>query len=84
MKIAILGTGCAKCDALESATKKAADALEIDYSMEHVTEIKRFASFGVMITPALVVDGQVLAAGQVPNEEQLSAMLRKAAESQER
>ena len=58
-KIQILGTGCGKCRQLESNTREAADALGIDYELEKVTDMMRFADFGVMITPALVVDGEV-------------------------
>ncbi len=79
MKIEVLGTGCAKCNALEAAVKLAADRLGLDYELEHVKEIARFASYGVMITPALVVDGQVKAAGKVPSEAELTDILQAAA-----
>ena len=59
MKIQILGTGCAKCNQLAAAAKAAADRLGLDYEMEKVTDFLRFADFGVMITPALVVDGKL-------------------------
>jgi small redox-active disulfide protein 2 len=59
MKIQILGTGCAKCDALTMATEKAAQSLGLQYELEKVTDLKQIMSFGVMTTPALVVNGQV-------------------------
>lgn len=74
--IQILGTGCAKCNQLTDATKAAADELGLDYEIEKITDMMRFADFGVMITPALVVDGAVKASGKVPSTEQLKAMLQ--------
>jgi len=75
MKIQILGTGCAKCNRLAEATKTAADALSLDYEMEKVTDMLRFADFGVMITPAMAVDGQVKVSGRVPEMEELKELL---------
>ena len=75
-KIQILGTGCAKCAKLTESTKAIADELGLDYEIEKVTDFLRFADFGVMVTPALVRDGKVLAAGKVPNDDELRAMLR--------
>jgi small redox-active disulfide protein 2 len=75
MKIEVLGTGCAKCNALEAAVKQAADRLGFDYELVHVKEIAKFASYGVMMTPALVVDGEVRASGKVPSEAELTAIL---------
>ena len=79
MKIEVLGSGCAKCNALEAAAKAAADKLGLDYELVHVTEIAKFASYGVMITPALVVDGEVKVSGKVPGEAELTKMLTAAA-----
>jgi len=75
MKIQILGTGCAKCNKLAEATRQAAEALGLDYEMEKVTDMLRFADFGVMITPAMAVDGKVKVSGRVPDQEELKAML---------
>ena len=79
MKLEVLGTGCAKCNALEAAVKQAADKLGLDYELEHVKEIAKFASYGVMVTPALVVDGEVEITGKVPNEAELTTILTTAA-----
>jgi small redox-active disulfide protein 2 len=73
--IQILGTGCAKCNQLAAATKEAAEASGIEYQMEKVTDFLRFADFGVMITPALVVDGEVKVSGKVPTVEELKKLL---------
>jgi small redox-active disulfide protein 2 len=71
----ILGTGCAKCNQLAAATKQAADEAGIDYQLEKITDFTRFADFGVMITPALVVDGVVKVTGKVPTVEALKKLI---------
>ncbi len=76
MKIQILGTGCAKCNQLTAATRAAADRLGLDYELEKVTDFLRFADFGVMITPALVVDGKLKVAGKIPSDADLEKMLQ--------
>jgi small redox-active disulfide protein 2 len=76
MKLQILGTGCAKCNALTTATKQAAEALGLQYDLEKVTDLKQIMAFGVMTTPALVVDGKVKVAGKVPSLNELKAMLQ--------
>ena len=73
--IQILGPGCARCNRLEQATAKAAGELGIEHRMEKITDVMRFADFGVMLTPALVVDGVVKASGRVPSHEELKQML---------
>ena len=65
-RLQILGTGCAKCANLAAATEEAARALGLEYQIEKVTDLKDIMSFGVMMTPALVVDGKVKVAGRVP------------------
>ena len=79
MKLQILGTGCAKCNALTMATEKAAQSLGLQYELEKVTDLKQIMAFGVMMTPALVVDGTVKVAGKVPNPNELKTMLQPAA-----
>jgi small redox-active disulfide protein 2 len=74
-KLQILGTGCSKCQQLTLQTEKAAQALGIDYELEKVTEIDQIMSFGVMVTPALAVDGVVKVVGKVPSVEQLKQVL---------
>ena len=71
----ILGTGCAKCNQLAAATKQAADESGIEYQLEKVTDFTRFADYGVMFTPALVVDGEVKVAGKVPSIDDLKKLL---------
>jgi small redox-active disulfide protein 2 len=74
-KLQILGTGCAKCNALAMATEKAAQTLGLQYEIEKVTDLNRIMSFGVMMTPALVVDGQVKVSGKVPSVDEIKTML---------
>lgn len=73
--IKILGTGCAKCNQLTEATKAAATELNIEFELEKVTDMMRFADFGVMVTPALIVDGDVKCTGKVPTTDALKSML---------
>ena len=75
MKIQILGTGCAKCNALTMATEKAAQTLGLEYELEKVTDLNRIMSFGVMMTPALVVDGDVKVVGKIPADDELKKIL---------
>jgi small redox-active disulfide protein 2 len=75
MKLKILGTGCAKCNALTMATEKAAQALGLQYQLEKVTDLQRIMSFGIMTTPALVVDGKVKVSGKVPSVDEIKKML---------
>jgi small redox-active disulfide protein 2 len=76
-KFQILGTGCARCVNLTDATVAAAEELGIDYELEKVTDILKFVDFGVMVTPALVVDGKVVVTGRVPKHAELVDLLGK-------
>ncbi len=75
-KIQILGTGCPKCKKLAENAEAAAKELGIDVELEKVTDINRIMAFGVMITPALVVDGDVKSAGKLPSAEDIKKMLQ--------
>lgn len=74
-KLQVLGTGCPKCKKLAENADAAARALGIEYTIEKVTEINQIMSFGVMLTPALVVDGVVTVAGRVPGVDEIKTML---------
>ena len=76
MKLQILGTGCAKCNKLQENAEQAARELGIEYEMEKVKDINKIMDFGVMITPALVVDGEVKVAGKVPSVEDIKKMMQ--------
>lgn len=76
MRIEILGTGCPKCQATEQNVRKAVTELGIDADIGHVYDPKQFAKYGVLVTPAVVVDGQVKVSGHVPTVEELKRLLR--------
>ncbi len=75
MKIQILGSGCAKCRALAAVAQQAAQDMGLAYELEKVTDIKRYADFGIMFTPALVVDGTVKVSGRVPSLDEAKKLL---------
>lgn len=74
-KIQILGPDCPNCKKLAEIAETAARELGIDYEMEKVTDINSIMGFGVVITPALVVDGHVKVYGKVPEKEEIKKML---------
>lgn len=74
-KIQILGPGCPKCEELAKRTEEAAKSLGIQYELEKVKDINQITAMGVMMTPALVVDGQVKTIGKVPSLEELKGLL---------
>ena len=74
MKIQILGTGCPKCKALAESAETAAKEAGIEYEIEKVTEINEIMKFGVMMTPALVIDGNVKVVGKVPSPGEIKKM----------
>ena len=74
-KIQILGPGCFKCKKLAENAEAAAEELGIEYEIEKVAEINEIMSFGVMMTPALAVDGEVKVVGKVPSVENIKEML---------
>ena len=76
MKIEILGMGCKKCSDLMDNTKKAATELNLETEFVKVEDIKTIMSYGVMTTPALVVDGVVKVSGKIPNIEEIKALLK--------
>jgi small redox-active disulfide protein 2 len=77
MDIKVLGSGCAKCNQLEGVTKQAVEKLGLDVQIEHVTDFAQIMSYGVMSTPALVVDGEVRVAGRVPSVDDVAKMLQR-------
>jgi small redox-active disulfide protein 2 len=75
MKIQILGSGCTKCRNLTTVAEQAAHELGLEYELEKVTDVKRYPDFGVMFTPALVVDGVVKLSGKVPSLDEAKNLL---------
>jgi len=75
-KIQILGTGCPKCKKLAENARAAAEELGIEYDLQKVTDISSIIEMGVMMTPALAVDGEVKLLGKVPSLEELKSILQ--------
>ncbi len=74
-KIQILGTGCPKCKKLAENAEAAAKELGIEFEIEKVTDINEIMKFGVIMTPVLVVDGDVKVVGKVPSTDEINQML---------
>ena len=77
-KFQILGTGCEKCKKLTENTEKAAKELGIEYKIEKITDINQIIKFGVMLTPALAVDGEIKVAGissKIPSPDEIKKMI---------
>lgn len=74
-KIQILGTGCSRCRDLTANAEKAVQELGIQAEVEKVTEIQDIISFHILMTPGLVIDGQVKAAGRIPSVDEIKQML---------
>jgi len=77
MDIKILGSGCSKCRTLERLTHDAVDELGLDADFEKVTDPGEIASWGVMSTPALVIDDEVVLSGRVPTSDDLKRLLER-------
>lgn len=76
MKIQILGTGCPKCKQLTENAEKAASELGIQFEIEKVSDINKIMEFGVMMTPALAVDGTVKSVGKVLSSDEIKQILK--------
>ena len=74
-KIQILGTGCPKCKKLAENAEAAAKELELEFEVEKVADINEMMKFGVMMTPALIVNGEVKVVGKVPSPDEIKQML---------
>ena len=75
IKIQVLGTGCPKCTKLAANAEAAAKEAGIEYELEKVSQINDIMKMGVMITPALAIDGEVKVVGKVPSPDDIKAML---------
>ncbi len=79
LTIAVLGPGCAQCDRLEKEVMAVLAELQLPAILDHVTDIKKFADYGVMSTPALVINGKVVSVGSVPSRIKIQRWLADAA-----
>jgi small redox-active disulfide protein 2 len=77
--IKILGTGCPRCDQLAAAAKQAADQLGFEYELDKIKDISEFPAYGLMLTPGLVVDGELIVQGKVPTVDEIKVLLERGA-----
>ena len=76
MSIKVLGSGCAKCNSLEAAVKDALAELQMDASISHVTDFAEIGAYGVMSTPALVINDKVVSSGRVLAKDEVIKLLQ--------
>ncbi|MFA6613895.1 MAG: thioredoxin family protein [Endomicrobiia bacterium] len=77
MKIDILGTGCPKCKKLMELTVEAVNETGVNAEIKKVDQINDIMNYGVMITPALAIDGKVVVAGKIPSKEEIKSWITK-------
>lgn len=77
MKIEILGTGCPKCKKLNELAEEAVNELNLLAEIIKVTDINKIIDYGVMVTPALVIDGDVKVAGKIPSKQEIAEWIKK-------
>lgn len=75
MEIKVLGPGCPKCKTLDKITKEVVDENQVDAKIEKVEDIMEIMGYGVMRTPALVIDGKVVLSGRVPSKEEIKNLI---------
>jgi small redox-active disulfide protein 2 len=78
MEIKVLGPGCKKCNTLADATKKAIEELSVEANIEKVDDMVKILAYGVMSTPALVINEKVVVSGKVPTIAEIKEMIEKA------
>ena len=76
MKIKVLGSGCPNCKILEANTKKALEELKIKADVEQVTDIAKIMEYGIMSTPALIIDEKVVSYGKVLSSNEIKKLLK--------
>jgi len=83
MDIKVLGTGCAKCHQLEKTTREVVKELGIDATVEEVKDMRKIAEYHVLMTPGLVVNGEVVSSGHVPSKSEVTKYLMNALSMEE-
>lgn len=78
--VKVLGTGCTKCKKLYESAEKAITDSGVEVNLSKVEKLDEIASYGVLSTPALVVNGQVKSTGRIPKDQQIADWIREAAE----
>jgi len=79
LKVEILGTGCTKCKTLEEMVREIVEELNLDVEITKVTDINKIVEYGVMLTPGLVIDGEVKVTGRLPSRDEIESQLKDAA-----
>jgi small redox-active disulfide protein 2 len=82
MHIKILGTGCARCNALEKVVRETVGEMKIDANIEDVKEINKILEYPILTTPGLVINEELVLAGKVPDKKEIMAIINKAMEKQ--
>ena len=77
MKIEVCGSGCSKCAELEKRAREAVAIVGIDASVEHVYDMAKIIERGIIMTPALVIDGKTMSSGKIPSVEEISDFLKR-------
>jgi small redox-active disulfide protein 2 len=77
LTIRVLGMGCANCQTVFNRVMEVLNELDLTADLEHVTDVKKIASYGIMGSPALLINGKVVSVGQVPNKKQIGAWIKK-------
>jgi small redox-active disulfide protein 2 len=78
MKIQIVGPGCGRCQTTERNVINACAELDLAADIEHVYDVREYAKLGVMMTPAVIVDGKIVSSGKVPTVDELKKLLGQA------
>ena len=81
MNIKILGTGCAKCNETERRVKEVIRELNLDSTIEHVTEVKKIMEYPILTTPGLVINEKLVFSGRVPTRDEITKLVSEASES---
>ena len=77
MNVKILGSGCPNCQRLEANTKQALRELKLEAEVEKITNLEKVMSYGIMSTPAIVMDEEVISYGIVPSVEEIKKLISK-------
>ncbi len=77
LTIRVLGMGCINCQTVLNRVMEVLNELHLTADLEHVTDIKKIAAYGIMGSPALLINGKAVSVGQVPNKKQIAAWLKK-------
>jgi len=80
MKIEILGSGCTKCKATEKVVRRVVDELGSEVEIVKIEDLQEIVNRGVMMTPAVIIDGEVKIVGHVPNDDEIKKLLQKRGE----